>query len=251
MRQVLDIAKKNGRWTECPSCKEVIITKKLEENMLVCPHCSHHFRLNAAKRIELTCDTDSFVELPIFISEKEHGDNVSLAQDEAIKGGMAKIQGCTCVIGVMNFSFKGGSMGVSVGQAVVNLMRHAKKVKKPLVMFCTSGGVRIQEGIWGLLQMLRTAQTRNMMGNVPMITVFTDPTLGGVSASFASLADIMIAEPGSRIGFAGQRVIESTIQQKVPPDFQKAETVLSQGFIDQIVDRRHMRDTLAYLLRWV
>lgn len=251
MTDVLDIAKKNGRWTECPSCKEIIITKKLEENLWVCPHCNYHFRLNATRRIAITCDEDSFTELPIFAADLDKDiRGGSYRTDDAIKGGMACIEGLSCVAGIMDFAFKGGSMGVSVAQAVINLMKHAKRVNHPFIMFCASGGVRVQEGIWGLMQMLRTAQARNLTADVPMITVFTDPTLGGVTASFAALADIMLAEPGSNIGFAGPRVVENTINHKLPPGFQSAEMLLSQGFLDNIVDRHQLRDTLAYLLRW-
>lgn len=251
MTEVLDIAKKDGRWTECPSCKEIIITEKLEENLWVCPHCNYHFRLNAARRIVITCDKDSFAPLPIFAADLDKkGGSDSYEIDNAIKGGMARIEDLSCVIGVMNFAYRGGSMGMSVGNAVINLMKHAKMSKKPLVMFCASGGVRIQEGIWGLFQMLRTVQARNFTMDVPMITVFTDPTLGGVTASFAALADIMLAEPGSSIGFAGPRVIENTINHRLPPNFQSAEMLLSQGFLDRIVDRHQLRNTLAYLLRW-
>ena len=150
----------------------------------------------------------------------------------------------------MDFAFKGGSMGVVLGQYIVSLMKTAMEDKCPLIMFCASGGVRIQEGIWGLFQMLRTVHARNITREVPMITVFTDPTTGGVSASFAPLADILIAEPGTRIGFAGPRVIESTLQCSLPADFQDARKLLDNGFLDRIVHRHDLRETLSFLLRW-
>lgn len=247
MTEVLDIAKKDGRWTECPSCSEIIITQKLKESLWVCPHCDHHFRLNAKDRIECVCDEGSFIDIEDMIANLEDRSRV---MDEAIKGGEAKILGQRCVLGIMDFSFKGGTMGVAVGQAVVRMMQHGRSRGLPLIMFCASGGVRVQEGIWGLLQMLRTAYARTLTQELPMITVFTDPTTGGVSASFASLADVILAEPGARIGFAGPRVIESTMQCELPPDFQDASRLLVNGFIDMIVHRRQMRDTLAFFLRW-
>ncbi len=141
-------------------------------------------------------------------------------------------------------------MGVAVGQAFVDLMHNAHRKGIPLVVFCASGGVRVQEGIWGLFQMLRTVHARNLTKEVPMITVFTDPTTGGVSASFAALADIMLAEPGARIGFAGPRVIEATMSCTLPPDFQDASRLMANGLIDMIVHRHRMREVLAFFLKW-
>jgi len=247
LTEVLDVAKKDGRWTECPSCSEIIITKKLKENIWVCPHCEYHFRIGAKDRISTLCDPDGFEE----IDPGEYGcDNLKSCADDAIKGGIAAIDDRRCVLGVMDFSYKGGSMGVDVGQSIIMLMNKAQKEDLPLVMFCASGGVRVQEGIWGLMQMLRTAHARNMIEHVPMITVFTDPTTGGVSASFSALADIIIAEPGTRIGFAGPRVIESTIRCPLPPGFQDAKRLLANGFLDNIVHRHELRKNLSYLLRW-
>jgi acetyl-CoA carboxylase carboxyl transferase subunit beta len=247
LTEVLDIAKKDGRWTECPSCSEIIITQKLKDNLWVCPHCTYHFRLSAKDRIELFCDEGSFMEIEDILSSPE---DRSQAADEAVKTGEASIQGMRCVLGIMDFGYKGGSMGVAVGQAIIRLMHHGRLRGLPLVIFCASGGVRVQEGIWGLLQMLRTVHARTETQESPMITVFTDPTTGGVSASFASLADIILAEPGARIGFAGPRVIESTLQCTLPPDFQDAGKLLSNGFIDMIVHRHHMRETIAFFLKW-
>jgi len=247
LSEVLDVAKKDGRWTECPSCSEIIITQKLQNNLWVCPHCEYHFRLGAKQRIEIVCDKDSFSEISLGETGAEDRWQVP---DEAIFGGTAAVNTLRCIIGVMDFSHKGGTMGVQVGQYVIHLMKKASQEGLPLVFFCASGGVRIQEGIWGLFQMLRTTQVRNETQHVPMITVFTDPTTGGVSASFAALADVLLAEPGSRIGFAGPRVIESTLQCTLPSDFQNAEKLLANGFLDRIVHRHELRDTLSLILRW-
>ena len=247
MTEILDIAKRDGRWTECPSCSETIITVKLRESLWVCPHCDHHFRISAKDRIAIMCDEGSFVEIrPPAI----RGDEQGAAADEAVKGGRALIMGRQCMMGVMDFTHKGGSMGVAVGQAIVDMMTGADRKGLPFVVFCTSGGVRVQEGIWGLLQMLRTVHARTQTEGVPMITVFTDPTTGGVSASFAGLADVMIAEPGARIGFAGPRVIEATMSCTLPSDFQDASRLMANGFLDMIVHRHRMRETLAFFLKW-
>ncbi|MGC9325500.1 MAG: acetyl-CoA carboxylase carboxyltransferase subunit beta [Desulfomonilia bacterium] len=247
MTELLDIAKKDGRWTECPSCSEIIITSKLKQNLWVCPHCDHHFRINARERVSILCDDGGFSEFDL---GGKSGDEKHGGSEDAITGGSATIEGQECILGIMDFSVKGGSMGVSLGEAVLRLMKHAHETELPLLMFTASGGVRVYEGIWGLLQMLRTAHARTETSIVPMITVFTDPTTGGVSASFAALADILFAEPGSRIGFAGPRVIESTLQVPLPPDFQDASTLLAHGFLDRIVHRQEMRPTLSYVLKW-
>ena len=238
MSDVLDVAKKDGRWTECPACCEIVITHKLAEQLWVCPHCDFHFRLNPRQRIEMLCDPEGFV--PIVLDQ--------ISGEEAITCGQGTIGGHPCLLGLMDFAFQGGSMGVDLGQHVVALMQHAAERSLPLIFFCASGGVRVQEGIWGLLQMLRTVHARNLTCEVPMVTVFTDPTLGGVTASFSGLADILIAEPGCRIGFAGQRVIESVINFTPPDDFQDASRLLENGFLDRIVHRHDLKDTLAFLL---
>ena len=244
MSEVLDVAKKDGRWVECPSCSEIIITRKLQENLWVCHHCNHHFRLGARDRIDMICDRGTFDELR---AGDYSGDE---APEEAIRAGKASIGGKPCFLGVMDFSHKGGSMGTALGQRIVHLMNAAEKDKLPLIMFCASGGVRIHEGIWGLFQMLRTVHARDKITGSPLITVFTDPTTGGVTASFASLADILLAEPGARIGFAGPRVIQTVFHSELPEGFQSAETLLANGFLDSIVHRRDLKDTLSFFLRW-
>lgn len=244
MSEVLDIAKKDGRWIECRNCSEIILTKKLVENLWVCNHCDHHFRLGARDRVRITCDEGSFVELGMDEQDDEG------VPEEAILCGKGAIDGKQCFLGVMDFSHKGGSMGVAVGQKIVRLMKAAQEGCLPLIIFTTSGGVRIQEGIWGLFQMLRTVHARDSIESSPVITVFTDPTTGGVSASFSALGDILIAEPKALIGFAGPRVIQSTVQCAIPPGFQDAETLMANGFIDRIVHRRDLRSTLSFFLKW-
>ncbi len=244
MSEVLDVAKKDGRWVECPSCAEIIITRKLQENLWVCHHCNHHFRLAARDRIGMLCDEGSFEELAV---SDRTGDEES---EDAIRTGKAAINGSPCLLGVMDFSHKGGSMGVALGQKIVQLMDAARETGLPLVFFTASGGVRIHEGIWGLFQMLRTVHARDRVTRSPLITVFTDPTTGGVTASFAALADVLLAEPRARIGFAGPRVIQTVIRSELPEDFQNAETLLANGLIDRIVPRRDLRDTLSFFLRW-
>ncbi|MCK9262737.1 MAG: acetyl-CoA carboxylase carboxyltransferase subunit beta [Desulfomonilia bacterium] len=244
MSEVLDVAKKDGRWVECPSCAEIIITRKLQENLWVCHHCNHHFRLGARDRIGLICDEGSFEELAL----ADHAGDEN--PEDAIRAGKASVKGMPCLLGVMDFSHKGGSMGVAMGRKIVQLMDAAQETGLPLVFFTASGGVRIHEGIWGLFQMLRTVHARDRITRSPVITVFTDPTTGGVTASFAALADVLLAEPGARIGFAGPRVIQTVLRSELPEDFQNAETLLANGLIDRIVPRRDLRDTLFFFLRW-
>lgn len=246
MTDVLEIAKKDGRWTECPSCKETVITGKLKENLHVCPHCDFHLRIGARERIALTCDAQGLIELDpkILASGSPSG------AEDAIMGALGSIQGEACVVGVMDFGYKGGSMGTAMGQAIVALMEHARQTARPLVFFCASGGVRVQEGIWGLMQMLKTVHARTVT-DIPLITVYTDPTYGGVTASFSALADIILAEPGARIGFAGPRVIKETSHIELPPDFQNALRLQMHGFLDMVVHRHAMRDTLGYILTWI
>ncbi|OPZ70649.1 MAG: Acetyl-coenzyme A carboxylase carboxyl transferase subunit beta [bacterium ADurb.Bin478] len=242
MSEVIDVAKKDGRWTECPGCQEIIITRKLDELLWVCPHCDHHFRLPADKRVAMLCD--SFAPLSL-----GRGRNAKSASETAVLGGRALIEDQACILGVMDFAVKGGSMGQLMAAHLVSLMRQAQSDGLPFVIFTATGGVRVQEGIMGLMQMLRTVHVRNSLERSPMITIFTDPTLGGVTASFASLADLMLAEPGARIGFAGPRVIEQTIRQKLPEGFQRAEFLLEHGMIDSVVHRRVLKATVAKILR--
>jgi acetyl-CoA carboxylase carboxyl transferase subunit beta len=170
--------------------------------------------------------------------------------EEGFKAYLASVDSSPCVAGIVDFSYMGGTMGTALGQAVVNLFGYSSEKKLPAVFFCASGGVRVQEGIWGLMQMLRTVYKKNIT-NTPMITVYTDPCYGGVTASFSSLADFIIGEKGARIGFAGPRVIETTTCAELPKDFQKAERMLSNGFIDIVVHRRDIPGTLSRILKWL
>jgi len=246
LTDVLEIAKKDGRWTECPACKETIITVKLRENLHVCPHCDFHLRIGARERLAVTCDAQGLIELdPKTLALEDPA-----GSEDAIMGALGSILGEPCVVGAMDFGFKGGSMGMAMGQAIITLMQHARQASWPLVFFCASGGVRVQEGIWGLMQMLKTVHARNN-ADIPLITVYTDPTYGGVTASFSALADIILAEPGARIGFAGPRVIKETSHIELPPDFQNALSLQTHGFLDMVVHRHAMRATLGYILKWI
>ena len=229
---------------ECPSCAEIIITKKLQENLWVCRHCGHHFRIGARDRIAMLCDEGGFAELEAVEVPAEG------IPDEPIVAGRATIGARPCILGVMDFSLKGGTMGVAMGQRIIRMMDAAELAGLPLVVFTASGGVRIHEGIWGLFQMLRTVQARERLTRSPLITVFTDPTTGGVTASFAALSDLTLSEPGARIGFAGPRVIRTVFPSEIPERFQDAETLFANGFLDRVVHRRDLKETLSFLLRW-
>ncbi len=245
MTEILDIAKKDGRWTECPACKEISITEKLKENLSICPHCDFHFRVGPQERMTITCGKGGFAEIETSLS----GKGVSTGE-EGFKCYNATIKGEPCIIGVMDFSFMGGTMGTSLGQSVMSMLDYSSMEKTPAIIFCASGGVRVQEGIWGLMQMVRTVYRKNI-STAPMITVYTDPCYGGVTASFSSQADFIIAEQGARIGFAGPRVIENTTHAELPVDFQTASRMLSNGFIDAVVHRRDIPQTLSYILKWL
>ncbi len=209
-------------------------------------HCDHHFRINAKDRIATLCDEGSFVDMDAAVYRI---DEQGVPADEAIRCGRASIKGRQCALGVMDFTFNGGVHGGS--RWPIRPGAHAGGTAQglPLVVFCSSGGVRVQEGIWPAPDAPDRACTDPDRGR-PMISVFTDPTTGGVSASFAGLADIMIAEPGAKIGFAGPRVIEATMKCTLPPDFQDASRLMANGFLDMIVHRHSMVTTLASLLRW-
>lgn len=246
MSDVLEIAKKDGRWTECPACKETVITGKLKENLHVCPHCDFHLRIGGRERLALTCDAQGMIELDF----KALAAGSLSGGEDAIMGALGNIEGQPCVVGAMDFGYRGGSMGTAMGRAIAALMQHAHRTSRPLVFFCASGGVRVQEGIWGLMQMLKTVHARRDT-DIPLITVYTDPTYGGVTASFSALADILLAEPGARIGFAGPRVIKETSHIELPADFQNAHRLQKHGFLDMVVHRHAMRPTLGYILKWI
>ncbi len=254
----------NELWIKCDGCSNLLYKNELLRNLYVCPKCNFHFRLKPKERIKIILDKRSFREdfkdiLPIdflgFKDIKGYGERLKDASKEtglsdAILCGFGKIDGKDVAIGVMDFSFMGGSMGSVVGEKISLLTEKAMELHLPLIIFSASGGARMQEGMISLFQMAKTAgviSSFKKQGGF-FISVLTDPTTGGVSASFATLSDIIIAEPKALIGFAGPRVIEQTIRQRLPDDFQKAEFLLSHGMIDMVVERKDLKKRLFDLL---
>jgi acetyl-CoA carboxylase carboxyl transferase subunit beta len=253
-----------GLWVKCDSCREIIYKKEIDKNLKICPKCNYHFRISAWERIQLLVDENSFVEINTGLSSTDplgFRDKVPYRErleenrkkselEEAAVSGEATIAGHPVVAVIMDFSFMGGSMGSVVGEKVVRAAEVALEQKKPLITVASSGGARMQEGIFSLMQMARVsaAIARLSDGGGLYLSVLADPTFGGVTASFAMLGDIIIAEPRSLIGFAGPRVIEQTIKQQLPDDFQRAEFLLDHGMIDAVVDRRELRRTLGQII---
>lgn len=251
-------------WIKCFKCSEILYNKDLESNMKVCPKCGHHFRLTAEERIAITVDKGTFVEtdadlIPVdflhFKDTMSYTERLAQVQKktgkkDAIITGMGTVQGQEISLGVMDFGFMGGSMGSVVGEKVTRVIERGIEKNVPVVLFTASGGARMQEGITSLMQMAKTsaALKRLQEKKVLYLVVHTDPTMAGVSASFAMLGDVHIAEPSALIGFAGARVIEQTIRQKLPKGFQRSEYLVEHGYVDMIVERKHMRDTLAKLI---
>lgn len=251
-----------GKWVKCENCKDIIYKEDLHNNLSVCPNCGKHFRLSARRRIKQIADEGTFEEIGKDILTKDplkfdgylkkvESLKEKTKIDEAITCGICKIEGQKVVLGVMDGNFLMGSMGSAVGEKIVLAAETSLKEKLPLILFCVSGGARMQEGIISLMQMARTSRAIAKLGEegILYISVLTDPTTGGVTASFASLGDIILAEPNALIGFAGPRVIEQTIKQKLPDGFQRSEFLLERGFIDKIVERKDMKSTLAKLIR--
>ena len=252
-----------GKWVKCDSCKEIIYKDELHDNMSVCPNCGKHFRLSARRRIKQVADEGTFKEVGGDILTKDplnfkgYMKKVELLKektkiDEAVKCGECEIEGEKAILAVMDGNFLMGSMGQAVGERITFAIETAIKKKLPLIIFCVSGGARMQEGIVSLMQMAKTSSAIARLNEKGLlyISVLTDPTTGGVTASFASLGDIILAEPKALIGFAGPRVIEQTINQKLPEGFQSSEFLLEHGFIDKIVERKDMKHTLAELIRF-
>ncbi|MGF1593256.1 MAG: acetyl-CoA carboxylase, carboxyltransferase subunit beta [Kiloniellaceae bacterium] len=251
-------------WEKCSSCSQMIFHRELENNLRVCPHCGFHMRIGARRRLELLFDDAKFkvIELPEvpldplkFRDRKRYSDRLREAQakngpDEAIVVAHGEMGGKPTVIAVFNFAFMGGSMGITVGEGLLAAARLAVLQEAPLIVIPASGGARMQEGILSLMQMPRSVAAIDMVkeAGLPYIVVLTDPTTGGVSASFAMLGDISLAEPGAVIGFAGQRVIEETIRESLPEGFQRAEYLLDHGMVDMVVRRGDLRATLVRLL---
>ncbi len=253
-----------GLWTKCPKCSAIIYTRELERSMMVCTKCNYHFRLTPDQRINIICDMQSFEEFDAGLrtpdplnfkdalryKERLKRAEKSSGEADAVKIGRAKINGYPVMIGVFNFFFMGGSMGLVVGEKLTRMVERATEEGVPAIIVSASGGARMQEGIFSLMQMAKVsaALARHAKKRLPYISVLTDPTTGGVAASFAMLGDIQIAEPGALIGFAGPRVIEQTIRKKLPEGFQRAEFLLEHGMIDMVVSREGLKSTLSRVI---
>jgi acetyl-CoA carboxylase carboxyl transferase subunit beta len=253
-----------GLWVKCNHCREIIYRKELERNLRVCPKCDYHFPIAVEERIALLLDEGSFKEWdaelaptdPLgFRDTQKYRDRLKTAQEQtgrldAMVSGTGTLEGRAVAIGVFHYGFMGGSMGSVVGERIFRATERAAGSRIPLIVVTASGGARMQEGILSLMQMAKTAAAlaRLREARVPYISILTDPTYGGVSASVATLGDVIVAEPKALIGFAGPRVIEQTIKQQLPPGFQRAEFLLEHGMIDRIIDRKNMKPTLAALL---
>ena len=253
-------------WISCPSCKEMLFTQEYEANQNVCPRCDHHGRIGANARFAQLLDegftvleTPRVKEDPLkFRDQKKYPDRLKAARaanphPDALTNALGAIEGHKCVLGVQDFAFMGGSMGLAVGQTFVAGADRAIKEQVPYVLCTAAGGARMQEGILSLMQMPKAtvAIQRLKRAGLPYIVVLTDPTTGGVTASYAMLGDVQIAEPGCLIGFAGQRVIQDTIREKLPEGFQRAEYLLAHGMIDMVTHRHALRDTLASVLDYL
>ncbi|NLK95814.1 MAG: acetyl-CoA carboxylase carboxyltransferase subunit beta [Clostridiales bacterium] len=251
----------SGMWVKCEKCGGIIYKEDLIGNFYVCPSCNNHLRITADIRIKLLFDKDSFYRLGENIKtknpldfpgyeEKLERSMKSTESSEAVVTGIGSINGIKVAAGVMDSFFMMGSMGTAVGERLTELVEYATDNKLPLIIFTTSGGARMQEGIFSLMQMAKVSAAIGKYDNAGLlyITVLTNPTTGGVTASFAMEGDIILSEPNALVGFAGRRVIENTIKETLPDDFQKAEFLLKKGFIDSIVDRRNLKQTLYNIL---
>jgi len=254
----------DGLWHKCPSCEAVLYHSDLEKNHSVCPKCNHHHRITARTRLDWLLDSEGRFEigsevLPIdtlkFKDQKKYSDRLvdakrNTGEDDSVIVLQGSIHAQPVVVASFEFTFMGGSMGSVAGERFVRGVQVALEQKCPFICFSASGGARMQEGLLSLMQMAKTsaALTQLSQDRLPFISVLTDPTMGGVSASFAFLGDVVIAEPGALIGFAGARVIQQTVRETLPDGFQRAEFLLEHGAIDMIVDRREMRDQLATLI---
>ena len=264
MEQARPEDRADAAWRKCPGCGELAYRRLVERRWRVCPRCGHHFRLPVGQRLQLISDRGSFSERdaavraadPIgFRDRVAYPERLTAARrksgrSEAVLTGTARIGGRPVALALFDFAFMGGTMGTAVGERLARLIEHAAVRRLPLVVCAASGGARMQEGIFSLLQMAKigAALARLRARGVPFVSLMTDPTTGGVAASIALLGDVNLAEPGALIGFAGPRVIEQTIHQKLPPGFQRAEFLLEHGMLDAIVPRAELRATLARLL---
>ena len=250
-----------GKWVKCDNCKEIIYKETVRENLSICPYCGHYFRMSSRRRIEQIIDKDTFEEFQIPIDtvnpleledyeKKLESLREKTGLTEAVKCGTGEKKKKKVVICVMDSAFFMGSMGSVVGEKITISIEKAIEYKLPLIIFTASGGARMQEGMISLMQMAKTTQALMKLdkAGILYISVLTDPTYGGVTASFAMLGDIILAEPGAMIGFAGQRVIEQTIGESLPEGFQTSEFLLEHGFIDKIVERKELKTTLSKLI---
>ena len=252
-------------WHKCPACGQMIFHRELEKNLKVCQHCGHHMRLSAPERLAMLFDGGTFktTEVPAalhdplkFRDQKKYADRLKDSQNktgrnDAIVVAHGHIGDVPTVVAAIDFSFMGGSMGMAVGEGLLTAAKISKERRMPLIVVTSSGGARMQEGIFSLMQMARTtiAVEELREAGLPYIVILADPTTGGVSASFAMLGDVAIAEPGAIIGFAGARVIEQTIRERLPEGFQRAEYLLDHGMIDMIVHRHQLKETLSRVVR--
>lgn len=256
----------DGLWIKCNSCGEIIYKKELEKKLFVCPKCDFHFRIGSKDYLKILLDKGSFKEInsnimsadPLkFKDDKKYTDRYKAAikktgLKEAVVTGAAKVEGINVAIAIMDFRFLGGSMGSVVGEKVARTVDYAIEKKYPLIILSASGGARMHEGVLSLMQMAKTSAKLALLSeqNLPYISILTDPTTGGTTASYAMLGDVHIAEPGALIGFAGPRVIKQTIGQDLPPGFQRSEFVLDHGFIDTIIHRHELKTRLAKILQF-
>ncbi|MFC1511422.1 acetyl-CoA carboxylase, carboxyltransferase subunit beta [Candidatus Margulisiibacteriota bacterium] len=264
VRERLDIP--GNLWVKCYKCNEAIFASDLASGLKVCPKCNYHFKLTAEERIKQLVDENTFKEInpriksKNFLNFKDSKSYTKRIEDSILKSnlsdaivtGSGKIKGQGAAIGIMDFSFMGGSMGSVVGEKVARLIELAVEKKLPVIIFSSSGGARMQEGIMSLMQMAKTSAALGRLreNRLPYVSVITDPTTGGTSASYAMLGDINIAEPGALIGFAGPRVIEQTIRQKLPPGFQRSEYLMEHGMLDVVCSRQDLKNTLFNILNW-
>ena len=251
-----------GKWVKCTKCKEILYKEDVRNNLNICPICGAYFRMHINRRLESIIDEGTYQKFDLNIDTtnplnlEDYTKKIKALREktglqEAVSAGKGKINGEDVVICVMDSGFLMGSMGVVVGEKITYSIEKAIELKLPIIIFCVSGGARMQEGIMSLMQMAKTTSAISKLNEAGLlyISVLTDPTYGGVTASFASIADIILAEPGAMIGFAGQRVIEQTIGEKLPEGFQTAEFLLEHGFIDKIVERKDLKNTLSNLIQ--
>ena len=250
-----------GKWVKCDNCKEIIYKETVRENLSICPYCGHYFRMHINKRLEMIADVGTYKRFDLNIETsnplglEDYPKKLKTLKektgiDEAVAAGTCKINGEKVVICIMDSGFLMGTMGAVVGEKITYAIEQAIEQRLPIIIFTVSGGARMQEGIVSLMQMAKTTAALTQLDEAGLlyISVLTDPTYGGVTASFASLGDIILAEPGAMIGFAGQRVIKQTIGEELPEGFQTAEFLLEHGFIDKIVERKDLKDTLYKLI---